>query len=92
MMVSTGPSEYMCRREGGKDTDKGQRQEKENSIQENKEITQIFIIEQRGKKPFGCFVFVKDIPVNRQNVLSFLIYIYFFKGKINQPSSQFKVY
>lgn len=37
MMVSTGPSEYMCRREGGKDTDKGQRQEKENSIQANKE-------------------------------------------------------
>lgn len=64
-MVSTGPSERMCRREGGKDTDKGQRQERENSIQENKEITQIFIIEQRGKKPFGCFIFVKDIPMNR---------------------------
>lgn len=79
MMVSTGPSERMCRREGGKDTDKGQRQERENSIQENKEIAQIFIIEQRGKKPFGCFIFVKDIPMNRQNVLWVLIYI-FLKG------------
>lgn len=38
MTVSTGPSEYMCRREGGKDRDKGRRQERENSVQENKEI------------------------------------------------------
>lgn len=45
MTVSTGPSEYMCRREGGKDRDKGQRQERENTIQGNKEIAKTFIRE-----------------------------------------------
>lgn len=78
--VSTGPSEYMCRREGGKDRDKGRRQERENSVQENKEIAKKIII-QKEEKPFGCLLFVKDIQMNRQNLLRF--FFFFFQGRVN---------
>lgn len=55
MTVSTGPSEYMCRRKGGKDRDKGQKQERENTVQGSKEIAKIFIMSNNNNRKEKAF-------------------------------------
>lgn len=78
MIVSTGPSEYMCRRKGGKDRDKGQRQGRGNTVQGNRDCKKLHYRMMNKKKPFGCFVFVKDTQMTRQNLHRFSIF--FLKG------------
>lgn len=67
-ILYNGPSGCMCRREGGKAKDNGQRQEMKIPSQWTRRSQKSSLEkDEKQQKAFGSFVFVKDIQTNRQN-------------------------